>query len=162
MTAEKDVQLARKRGRGGEVIWAMPERKHSFFQEVFPYRTHLKTQITRSPDIWKETQLNTILIRVKVRKGFAQLAIRLFSTKCDGCDFFLAPCHPIAKHIDLQHGGIMLGWFYIDLLVFEANPAQIVPRQNTDRPAQNTDRLNARGKGNHPQGTYHIETRLLM
>ena len=24
-------------GGGGEVIWAMPERKHSFFQEVFPY-----------------------------------------------------------------------------------------------------------------------------
>ena len=23
-------------GEGGEVIWAMPERKHSFFQEVFP------------------------------------------------------------------------------------------------------------------------------
>ena len=22
--------------RGGGVIWAMPERKHSFFQEVFP------------------------------------------------------------------------------------------------------------------------------
>ena len=21
---------------GGEVIWAMPERKHSFFKEVFP------------------------------------------------------------------------------------------------------------------------------
>ena len=40
MTAEKDVQVARKKGRGrggGEVIRAMPERKHSFFQEVFPY-----------------------------------------------------------------------------------------------------------------------------
>ena len=39
MTAEKDVQVARKkgRGRGGEVIWAMPERKHSFSNEVFPY-----------------------------------------------------------------------------------------------------------------------------
>ena len=37
MTAEKDVQVARNGGRGGgEVIWAMPERKHSFFQEVFP------------------------------------------------------------------------------------------------------------------------------
>ena len=38
MTAEKDVQVARKKGRGegGEVIRAMPERKHSFFQEVFP------------------------------------------------------------------------------------------------------------------------------
>ena len=23
-------------GGGGEVIWAMPERKHSFFMEVFP------------------------------------------------------------------------------------------------------------------------------
>ena len=23
-------------GRGGDEIWAMPERKHSFFQEVFP------------------------------------------------------------------------------------------------------------------------------
>ena len=22
---------------GGEVIWAMPERKHSFLEEVFPY-----------------------------------------------------------------------------------------------------------------------------
>ena len=32
MTAEKDVQVARKKGRGGgEVIWAMPERKHFFF-----------------------------------------------------------------------------------------------------------------------------------
>ena len=38
MTAEKDVQVARKKGRvGGEVIWAMPERKHSFLKEVFPY-----------------------------------------------------------------------------------------------------------------------------
>ena len=36
MTAEKDVQVARKKGRGGEVIWAMPERKHSFLKEVFP------------------------------------------------------------------------------------------------------------------------------
>ena len=38
MTAEKDVQVARKKGGGGgEVIWAMPERKHSFSNEVFPY-----------------------------------------------------------------------------------------------------------------------------
>ena len=38
MTAEKDVQVARKKGRGGGggVIWAIPERKHSFFQELFP------------------------------------------------------------------------------------------------------------------------------
>ena len=34
LTAEKDVQVARKRGRG--VIRAMPERKHSSFWEVFP------------------------------------------------------------------------------------------------------------------------------
>ena len=35
--AEKDVQIARigGMGEGGEVIRAMPERKHSFFQEVF-------------------------------------------------------------------------------------------------------------------------------
>ena len=40
MTAEKDVQVARKKGRGegGEVIRAMPERKHSFLKEVFPKR----------------------------------------------------------------------------------------------------------------------------
>ena len=25
-----------KEGEGGEVIWAMPERKHSFLNEVFP------------------------------------------------------------------------------------------------------------------------------
>ena len=25
-----------KEGEGGEVIWAMPERKHSFLHEVFP------------------------------------------------------------------------------------------------------------------------------
>ena len=37
LTAEKDVQVARNGGRGGgEEIWAMPERKHSFFKEVFP------------------------------------------------------------------------------------------------------------------------------
>ena len=36
MTAEKDVQVARKKGWGDEVIWAMPERKHSFLHEVFP------------------------------------------------------------------------------------------------------------------------------
>ena len=37
MTAEKDVQVARKKGRGGgEEIWAMPERKHFFSKEVFP------------------------------------------------------------------------------------------------------------------------------
>ena len=40
MTAEKDVQLARKKGRGGGGgvggIWGMPERKHSFLHEVFP------------------------------------------------------------------------------------------------------------------------------
>ena len=37
--AEKDVQVAQNGGRGGEggeEIWAMPERKHSFFMEVFP------------------------------------------------------------------------------------------------------------------------------
>ena len=38
MTAEKDVQVARKKGKGGgrEVIRAMPERKHLFLYEVFP------------------------------------------------------------------------------------------------------------------------------
>ena len=38
MTAEKDVQGARKKGRGGggEEIGAMPEKKHSFLNEVFP------------------------------------------------------------------------------------------------------------------------------
>ena len=36
MATEKDVQVARKKGRGGEVIRAMPERKHSFLHEVFP------------------------------------------------------------------------------------------------------------------------------
>ena len=38
LTAEKDVQVARKKGRGegGEVIRAMPERKHLFLKEVFP------------------------------------------------------------------------------------------------------------------------------
>ena len=42
MTAEKDVQVARKKGRGGgEVIWAMPERKHSFLHEVFPYGNNI-------------------------------------------------------------------------------------------------------------------------
>ena len=42
MTAEKDVQVARKKGRGegGEVIWAMPERKHYFLHEVFPKSTN--------------------------------------------------------------------------------------------------------------------------
>ena len=37
LTAKKDVQVARNGGRGGEVIRAMPERKHSFLNEVFPY-----------------------------------------------------------------------------------------------------------------------------
>ena len=37
LTAEKNVQAARNGGRGGgEVIRAMPERKHSFLKEVFP------------------------------------------------------------------------------------------------------------------------------
>ena len=44
-------------------------------------------------------------------------------------------------------GSCLVG--FIDLLVFEASPAQIVLQQNSDRHAQNTDRLNARGK--HPQ-----------
>ena len=35
LTTEKDVQVARN--WGGGVIRAMPERKHSLFQEVFPY-----------------------------------------------------------------------------------------------------------------------------
>ena len=30
-------KLPERRGGGGEVIWAMPERKHSFLNEVFPY-----------------------------------------------------------------------------------------------------------------------------
>ena len=37
MTAEKDVQVARKKGRGGgggEVIRAMPERKHFFYRRA--------------------------------------------------------------------------------------------------------------------------------
>ena len=32
----KEVQVARKRGRGGGVIRAMPKRKHLFLWEVFP------------------------------------------------------------------------------------------------------------------------------
>ena len=44
LTAEKDVQVARKRGRGGEVIWAMPERKHLFLNEVFP-KTHPQSEL---------------------------------------------------------------------------------------------------------------------
>ena len=36
MTAEKDEQVARKKGRGGggEVIRAMPERKHFFYMRA--------------------------------------------------------------------------------------------------------------------------------
>ena len=35
---KKMYKLPERRGRGGgEVIWAMPERKHSFLNEVFPY-----------------------------------------------------------------------------------------------------------------------------
>ena len=48
MTAEKDVQVARKKGRGGEVIWAMPERKHSFLNEVFPYETSQELRMLSS------------------------------------------------------------------------------------------------------------------
>ena len=40
-------------GRGGEVIWAMPERKHSFLNEVFPYMIHsLHSQrVHMAPDL---------------------------------------------------------------------------------------------------------------
>ena len=31
----------RRGGGGGEVIWAMPERKHSFLNEVFPKVSNL-------------------------------------------------------------------------------------------------------------------------
>ena len=56
--AEKDVQVAQNGGRGvgGEVIQAMPERKHSFFKEVFPYlqipstnQINAKYQILNTP-----------------------------------------------------------------------------------------------------------------
>ena len=30
-------KLPERRGGGGEVIWAMPERKHLFLKEGFPY-----------------------------------------------------------------------------------------------------------------------------
>ena len=37
LTAEKMYKLPELGGGGGgEVIWAMPERKHSFLKEVFP------------------------------------------------------------------------------------------------------------------------------
>ena len=34
--SKKMYKLPERGGGGGEVIWAMPERKHSFFHEVFP------------------------------------------------------------------------------------------------------------------------------
>ena len=40
-------KLPERRGGGGEVIWAMPERKHSFLKEVFPKGTtqdHTRTE----------------------------------------------------------------------------------------------------------------------
>ena len=52
MTAEKDVQVARKKGRGGEVIWAMPERKHSFLNEVFPNTIYIPYNIYNTKYIY--------------------------------------------------------------------------------------------------------------
>ena len=49
--AEKDVQVARNGGRGGggELIRAMPERKHSFFfMEVFPYTVFIEIPYTQT------------------------------------------------------------------------------------------------------------------
>ena len=66
MTAEKDVQVARKRGRGegGEVIWAMPERKHSFLKEVFPNTITLKSYIRPAANPQpKSTQQNSTLLK---------------------------------------------------------------------------------------------------
>ena len=34
-------KLPERGGGGGEVIWAMPERKHSFLKEVFPKVLHI-------------------------------------------------------------------------------------------------------------------------
>ena len=62
MTAEKDVQVARKKGRGGgEEIWAMPERKHSFLHEVFPKaKDH-----TFSPFLfWNPSLINLIFVYI--------------------------------------------------------------------------------------------------
>ena len=39
-------KLPERRGGGeGEVIWAMPERKHFFFHEVFPYVSELCVRV---------------------------------------------------------------------------------------------------------------------
>ena len=55
LTSEKDVQVARNGGRGGgEVIRAMPERKHSFLKEVFPYQQHPEKVFFSSSD-WKRS-----------------------------------------------------------------------------------------------------------
>ena len=40
LTSEKGGPSCPKWGGGGELIWAMPESKHSFFREVFPYLTN--------------------------------------------------------------------------------------------------------------------------
>ena len=42
-----------KEGEGGEVIWAMPERKHSFLKEVFPQMFNESVQVYESfcPDV---------------------------------------------------------------------------------------------------------------
>ena len=47
MTAEKDVQVARKKGRGVAVIWAMPERKHFFLKEVVSFPDEKTIDSTR-------------------------------------------------------------------------------------------------------------------
>ena len=45
---KKMYKLPERRGGGGEEIWAMPERKHSFLHEVFPkiyyYQEHKSSQ----------------------------------------------------------------------------------------------------------------------
>ena len=64
LTAEKDVQVARNVGRGGwgEVIRAMPERKHSFFKEVFPYLPSFPSEYR------PESRLTIVTVKIFIPK----------------------------------------------------------------------------------------------
>ena len=62
------------RGGGGELIWAMPESKRSFFREVIPYSLnghgHIGVTLPGVWDAWMPwSPLEHVLLRVELGEG---------------------------------------------------------------------------------------------
>ena len=57
LTSEREDQVARIGGMGGEVIWAMPERKQIYVW-CFLLSTYIGSETSRSDSSWAPVQLD--------------------------------------------------------------------------------------------------------